>query len=186
MQPAVHRSLKPSTPAALPENVHALARSLSRGLNETEHFNFWADIHALSRGRDLSVSANAMASLLLGDALFGLAKATEIAGLQELAYGLAHLFAARAQGRQLVGQRGLVNLLPVLLMEAGEELRTRQAGRQDRLVLQALRLAWSHEALGPHGLRATASACRRAIGTGRSMAAGQRALLLQALSGGVA
>jgi hypothetical protein len=122
--------------------------------------------------------------LLLGDALFGLANATRIAGLQELAHGLSHLYAARAQGR--APEKGLENLLPVLLMEAGHELRERNATRQERLVLEALRLAWSAPNLGPRGLRACASACRRALGAGRSMAAGQRALLLQALTGAVA
>jgi hypothetical protein len=184
MRPAIQRPLLPSTQAALPANVHLLAKHLSRGLQEHEHFNFWSDIHTLSRGRDQAESDNALLALLLGDALFGLVNATRIAGLQEITQGLAHLYAARAQGRPAA--RGLENLLPVLLMEAGAELRERNASRQEHLVLKTLRLAWSCNALGPRGLRATASACRRAIGAGRALAAGQRALLLQALTGGVA
>jgi hypothetical protein len=182
MRPALHRSITPSTPLPLPAALHALARDLSHGLTENEHFNFWADIHALSRGRDKEHVADRVLSLYLGDALFGLANATQIAGLQELAHGLSHLYAARALG--LPPQRGLENLLPVLLMEAGIELRERHATRQERLVLEALRLAWSAPSLGPRGLRAFASASRRALGAGRAMAAGQRALLLQAFSSG--
>jgi hypothetical protein len=180
MRPALQRSLQPSKLAALPAPLHALAKSLSHGLNENEHFNFWADLHALSRGHDLEQAADSVLSLYLGDALFGLANATRIAGLQELAHGLSHLYAARAQGHAL--PKGLENLLPVLLMEAGHELRERKASLQERRVLEALRLAWSTPSLGQRGLRATATACRRALGAGRAMAAGQRALLLQVLA----
>lgn len=186
MQPLVQPALHPSTQPVLPANVHALAKHLSQDLQEHERFNFWNDVYALGRGKDQGESDNALLAMLISDPLFGLVNATRIGSLQEIAQGLAHLFAARAQGRQMQGAHELEHLLPVLLMEAGVELRERKASRQEHLVLKALRLAWSCDALGPRGLRASASACRRALGAGRALAAGQRALLLMALSGAVA
>lgn len=102
-----------------------------------------------------------LAELLLHPST-GLIQATKLPALHELCLGLGEHYASVARGTG--SSAGLLNLLPLLLQEAKEELKRRQATTKEQKILLAVRLIWASPAQGERGLRVARKACARAVG----------------------
>jgi hypothetical protein len=102
-----------------------------------------------------------LAELLLHPST-GLIQATKLPALHELCLGLGEHYASVARGTG--SSAGLLNLLPLLLQDAREEMRLRQAGVREERILRAVRLIWASPARGERGMRVAKRAWGRAVG----------------------
>jgi hypothetical protein len=97
------------------------------------------------------IAGPARLAAFFNDHAWGLARAAQNPALQELCFSLGDHFSGLAEGK--APARGIAGLLPVLLNEAGQELKERDAKPLDHKVLLAARLLWASPALGERGLR---------------------------------
>lgn len=103
----------------------------------------------------------ALADLLL-DEQWGLIRATKMPGLHEVCLGLGEHYAAIARGTG--SSKGLINLLPMLLQEAMDELKARHADAHEHKVLLAVKLIFAAPKSGERGLRLARKGWARAWG----------------------